>query len=91
MASGEYRSSLPVEDDKSVEVLGGPWSAVGLAKVGDVEGSTYEADSTTVFESEDGHDIKYKTLTWQKTAALLFCEYIWYVPLIAAFVVLGEG
>jgi len=85
MAFEEKRGSLSTGDEKPVDALAAPRIGVGLPK-GDVEGNSYDDDTVTVLESEEGHDIKYKTLTWKKTAALLFCEYIWYELLIATFV-----
>ena len=64
--------------EKNVEVIRGPRIGVGTPKLGNVERNPSDDDTSTVFESEEGHDIKYKSLTWKKTAALLFCEYIWY-------------
>jgi hypothetical protein len=61
--------------DGEVDVLPGARTGVGTGRKGegDVEGNTsYVDDSTsTYYESEDGHDIKFKTLTWKKVGSHL--------------------
>lgn len=61
--------SLVAEDSghgAEVDVLRGPRVGVGTDKIGgDVEGTTWDDMSST---DEEGHDIKYRTLTWQKVA-----------------------
>jgi hypothetical protein len=50
-----------------------PWPRVGIPvkikerKLQDAESGVGSEEATMVYiESEDGHDIKYKTLTWKK-------------------------
>lgn len=53
-----------------------------------------EKDEFTVLvEQEKDHDIKYRTLTWQKTAYLLVCEYFGLASMALpwSFSVLGWG
>ena len=61
--------------DGKADVLPGARTGVGTGRKveGDVEGNTsYLDDSTsTYYESEDGHDIKFKTLTWKKVGSHL--------------------
>jgi len=55
--------------EEKVDVLRGPRVGVGMDKVGgDVEGLAW--DDTTSTEDEEGHDIKYRTLTWQKVTVV---------------------
>lgn len=57
--------------DGKVQVLPGDSERTGVGtprKIEDPEGQpSYTEDSdSTYYESEDGHDIKFKTLTWKK-------------------------
>lgn len=59
--------SLVAEDHgaEKVDVLRGPRVGVGTDKIGgDAEGGGWDETAST--EDEEGHDIKYRTLTWQK-------------------------
>jgi hypothetical protein len=72
----KFSFSKPVmslsEDNRSTivgEVLPGPRVGVEAGeKLVDVEGNKFTSgdDASTLFENEEGHDIKYKTLTWKK-------------------------
>jgi hypothetical protein len=58
--------------------IGPVLSSVSLGEASDTDQESQ--DSTAILEKqlalEDGHAIKYRTCSWQKTAALLFSEYI---------------
>jgi hypothetical protein len=60
--------SVVAEDSRhgaeKVDVLRGPTVGVGTDKIGDAEGAAWDETAST--EDEEGHDIKYRTLTWQK-------------------------
>ena len=61
--------SLVAEDSghgaEKVDVLRGPGVGVGTDKFGgDTEGAAWDETASTA--DEEGHDIKYRTLTWQK-------------------------
>jgi hypothetical protein len=50
---------------EKIDVLRGPRVGVGTDKfVGDAEAAAWDETAST--EDEEGHDIKYRTLTWQK-------------------------
>ena len=55
---------------EKVDVLTrGPRVGVGTDKIGgDAEGAAW--DETASDEDEEGHDIKYRTLTWQKVTVV---------------------
>jgi hypothetical protein len=71
---------------KLASVFGGAGVAVGpricglpdyfKGDVSESEGDSSEAILNRQLESEDGAAIQYRTCSWQKTAALLFSEYI---------------
>jgi hypothetical protein len=52
--------------EEKAEVLPGPRVGVGTDTIVDIEGNKLRDDALTYIESEEGHDIRYKTLTWQK-------------------------
>jgi len=52
--------------DRKVEVLPGPRVGAGVPKLEADEADIGNDGASLYIESEDGHDIKYKTLTWKK-------------------------
>ncbi|KAH8825816.1 hypothetical protein DL96DRAFT_1609984 [Flagelloscypha sp. PMI_526] len=72
-------------------------SSESLPHVEKGKGSDVEVNTEDVFaklvQSEEDHDIKFRTLSWQKTALLLLTEYVCLAMLALAwsFMVLGWG
>jgi hypothetical protein len=57
-----------VNVDGKVEALPGPRVGVGLPKFDPATDEATFDDRSLYVESEEGHDIKFKTLTWKKVS-----------------------